>query len=121
MMTRFVRPLGGHTLTFLRAPLITDTDNTEYRNWAAATPTVIAGCEVQPFLLSSRLSVEIETYREFSSTLYRVWMPPGWKPVYTDRVIWKGVTYEVDAEPAVWSYEDATESHYNFLMRLRLG
>lgn len=121
MTTKFVLPLGGHTLTVLRAPLITDTDNTKYRDWLNAVQTVLVGCEVQPFLLSSRLSVEIETYREYSSTLYRVWAPPAFRPVYTDRLLWNGVIYEVDAEPSIWSYSDGTPSHLNFLMRLRSG
>lgn len=117
----FRKKLGNETLTFLRAPLVTDSDNTKYRDWPNAVSTLVPYCAVQPFLLSSRLSVEIETYREYSSTLYRVWAPVGFRPVYTDRALWDGVEYEVDAEPSIWKYSDGTISHYNMLIKLRSG
>ena len=121
-LPHFRRSLGAHTLTVLRAPMITDpVDNTQSRDWQHPTSTPITGCEVQPFLLSSRLEVEVDTLREFSRTLYRVWAPGAADIQYTDRIVWRGTTYEVVAEPGLWSYGDATPSHTNFLMGLRSG
>ncbi len=122
MSAHFRGHLGGFTVTRLRAALITDSsDNTEYRDWAHAVSTVLTNCDVQPFLLSSRLSVEVDIAREYSGTLYRVWIDPKYDVVYTDRIIWDGDTFDVQAQPSKWGYADGTRAHSNFLMKLREG
>jgi hypothetical protein len=118
---KFRRNIGGQTVVQKRAPLVTDSsDNTQYRDWAHATLTTVTECSVQPFVLSNRYSIEENSAREFSDTVYRVWAPPSPAWQHTDRVLIDGVEHEVWAHPVTHYYYDGTPCMQTFLAKLRI-
>jgi hypothetical protein len=114
--------LGTTTITRLRAALITNArDSSKERDWAHAASSVITGCMVEPFLLSNQLVQEVSAAREYGSNFLRVWAPAGSDVLYTDRVIYRGITFEVWGPPTPWYDFDDVLSHINFLLRERIG
>lgn len=116
------RPLGVETLTIVRAVLaVSARDNSEYRDWANATETVITQCAVQPFVLSEKLVEEVNAEREFIKQAWRVWAPAGTDVLYTDRAIWRGEEYEVLGITGIWNHVYGPEHHRSFMIRARVG
>lgn len=114
--------LGSDDIIIKRAPLVTDTrDNTQYRDWANATETPVKNCNVQPFLLTDKLKVERNMDREFVDDTWRVWAPPGTDVLYTDRVEFRGIEYEVRGLSGEWRDLEGHTHHVNFMIRRREG
>jgi len=117
-----VRPLGIESVIVVRASFATSTrDNSQYRDWANATQTTISGCNVQSFILSEKLLQEKNAEREFIQQVYRVWAPAGTDVQFSDRIIWRGVEYDVLGVPGVWNHIMGPEHHRDFMIRLREG
>lgn len=114
--------LGREVVTILSAPEVIDIrDGSSYRDWGTATSTVVTGCMVQPFLMSNKLVVEDNLQREFASQYFRVWMPAGTLLAYTDRLLWRGDSYDVYGEAGVWHDFEGVESHVQCVALLRKG
>lgn len=117
-----MRPLGIEVLTIRRAPLAASPrDGSEFRDWANATDTEVTGCNVQPFILSEKLVIEINAEREFLKQAWRCWAPPGTDVTYTDRIVWRGEEYEVLGINGIWNHIMGPEHHRDFMIRLREG
>lgn len=100
--------LGPHTITRLRAGVITDA----YRNKLPGGPDAelqINGCSVQP-----GTGGKFNDSREAVTTAYTVWVPGLPDIEATDRIRFNGVTYPLDASPERWEF---TPSHT--VLRLR--
>ncbi len=85
--------LGPHTLTLLRAGFVTDpygNEGTE-RDWANATRTDVDGCSVQPAGAD-----EYAVDREAVTVRYRAFLPGQVDVESTDRVEFKGESYDID-------------------------
>lgn len=114
--------LGTDTVTRVRAPLVRSArDNSESRDWTAATQTAIPNAMVEPFLPSNRLLVEDSRGREFQQEPVRVYLPAGADVVFTDRLLWQGKTYDVVTDPAAWTDFDGVTTFWTLVMRLRVG
>lgn len=116
-------PLGAETLTVLEAPFATSPrDNSKFRDWDNAIEHVLIQCNVQPFIMSEKLSAGSDADREFLKTAYRVWAPIGdYVPKYVDRAIWRGVEYELLSDAHIWSEMLGPDHHMDFLLRIREG
>lgn len=114
--------LGSEVITIKRAPELTDPrDGSLYRDWPTASSTVVEGCMVQPFLMSNKLVVEDNLQRQFASQYFRVWMPAGTDLEYTDRLEFRGNSYDVYGEAGPWYDFEAVESHVQCVVLLRKG
>ncbi|HLL68815.1 MAG TPA: hypothetical protein VK453_24340 [Micromonosporaceae bacterium] len=91
--------IGADTITVLRAELtVTERYGSKrHRDWSTATSTTVSGVSVQPFT-----AVEQTADREHAATRLRLFAPPTLDLAATDRVVWRGTTFEVDGEPARW-------------------
>lgn len=115
--------LGNDTIVIRTYPLVTDSvDNTKYRDYTA-TPieTTVKFCNVQPFLLTDKLKIERSIDREYSEDTWRVWAPVGTVVEHTDRVLFRGVEYEVRGLTGEWRDFEARDHHVNFMIRKRIG
>jgi hypothetical protein len=90
--------VGEDTITVLRAPLAVDRFNAEYRDWPRATATELVGVAMQPLA-----NLEQPAGREFVTTRYRLVAPSTADLLATDRVLWRGVTFELAGPPEVWA------------------
>lgn len=114
--------LGVQVITRLRAELVASArDNSLARDWANPSRTEIRNCNVQPFILSEKYVAEIDVEREHVRQLLRVWVPAGTDIVYTDKVEYRGVEYDVMGITGVWDDIQGFESHRNILLRERIG
>ena len=88
------------TITRLRAPYKADRfgNPTSVRDWTAATSLDIPGCSVQPVA-----GTEVFDDRDARVQRWIVYAPVGTDLMSTDRIIHKGVTYEVDGDIRVWT------------------
>lgn len=116
------RPLGREKVTVVRAPLVENArDGSEFRDWANAARTTYSGCNVQAFILSEKFQSEDTKDREFGRWTLRVWGPPGMDVEYTDRLEWRGQTYEGLGLVQIWSHIMGPDHHTSFAMRQRVG
>lgn len=114
--------LGAETIKVLSAKLVVDPfDNSKSRDWAQPIRTTVKNCSVQPFIASEKYAAEFETEREHVRQMLRVWVPSGTNVEYTDRVEYRGTTYDVIGIQSVWNQLNGTENHRVVLMRERLG
>lgn len=114
--------LGSETLTVLRAPLVAaPRDGTQYRDWTAPTSTVVVGCMVEPYLMSNKLVKEDDESREWSQEYLRCWVPEDADIVYTDRVQWRGDTYEVFGPAQLWVTRRGVRHHKQLNLMKRAG
>ena len=114
--------LGQDTITRLRAPLVRSTrDNSESRDWSHAYAQDIPDCMVEPFLVANRLLMEVNDGREFEQEPQRIYVPGTTDLVYTDRVQWKGQTYDIIAAPTIWTDFDGDTPFLALMIRLRSG
>lgn len=114
--------LGKETIVRVRAPLVRNSrDNSSNRDWANATRTTYTDCGVQPFLPSNRLLVEDNRGREFQQEPMRVYVPTEDDFVFTDRVEYRGKSYDLVTDPAPWTDFDGVQEFWTFVMRLRTG
>lgn len=116
-------PIGSETIVIQRAPWITNPrDGTRRRDWANPVNTTVEGCSVQPFLLAEKLNFEVNAEREYARTGMRVWAPAGsLEPESSDRIQWRGRTYEVFGHASPWYDLEGQEDHVAFVMQLREG
>lgn len=114
--------LGNDTIVRVRAPLVRNSrDNSEYRDWAAAGRKTYTRCMVQPFLPSNRLLLEDNKGREFQQEPMRVYVPTEDDFVFTDRVEYRGKSYDITTDPAPWTGLTGVLEFWTFVMRLRTG
>lgn len=108
---------GSDQVTVLRAPL-GDADRyaAQRRGWAAATSAVLTGVSVQPMAAS-----ETTVDREYTATRMNLYAPPGADLLATDRVVWQGVTYEVDGPPATWFDLNGVADHVAAVIKRLAG
>lgn len=88
------------TITRLRAPYKADRygNPTTVRDWLVATSQTIAGCSVQPVA-----GTEVFDDRDAIVQRWIIYAPRGTDLLSTDRVVHKGITYEVDGDIRVWT------------------
>ena len=116
------RPLGNETIEIVRAPLVRSArDNSENRDWNNPERWTIYEANVQPFILSEKLLVEVSGEREFLKQVWRVWVPAGSDVTYTDRCIWRCQEYDVLGINGIWNHIMGPEHHRDFMIRLREG
>lgn len=114
--------LGEDVITRRRAPLVRSArDNSEARDWPNAVDVAISDCMVEPFAISQRILLEVNTGREFQQEPLRVVVPGGTDLVYTDRVVWRGDVYDIIAAPTVWTDFDGDNPLTTLMIRLRSG
>lgn len=106
--------LGPHTITILRAGLVTDAYGNEgtERDWANATPTTVPGCSVQ-----SEPSAEFTRDRDAVLIRKEVFAPPATDLTATDRVEHDGHTFDVDGDPQLENHGLRTDHLYALLRR----
>lgn len=112
MLPSFAR----ESVTRLRAPLVEDEYHNEVQDWSGASPLTITGCLVQP-LSSSEYTIE----REAITTRWRLFAPTGSDVKATDRVVWRGDTFEVEGDPQTWDSPSGATSSMQALLRKVTG
>lgn len=97
--------LGSQTIAILTPALVEDAYHNEVEDWSSPTALAIGGCSVQPgggddFVLQ----------REAITTLFTVWAPPQLQPIPgTCRVLYAGVTYDIDGPVERWEVGTALD------------
>lgn len=121
-MPALTRPLGNQSFVLVRAALVASgRDGTLQRDWANATETTVTKCNIQPFRLAEKLNFEDNRDREFARSALRVFAPAGTDIEPTDRVIYRGNTYDVFGFMGEWADFDGNQHHIAFVIRLREG
>lgn len=114
--------LGSQVITRIRAELaVSSRDNSKFRDWDNASRTDVRNCNVQPFIASEKYVAEIDVWREHVRQLLRCWLPAGTEFLYTDRVEYRGVEYDVMGIQSVWDDIQGKESHRVIMLRERIG
>lgn len=109
--------LGSTAVTVLTAPLVRRArDNSFYRDWTNASEITHTNCMLQPFQLSSRLQIQDNLDREFTSAYARLWMPPEADMRPNQRVRIHGQTFDVHGEPLLWHDLEDSASHWTVLL-----
>lgn len=102
-------------ITRKRAPLVTDRYGKQVRDWSAAA-SVDYPAEVQP--VSSTENVVNQARTE---TRWRVWLGPSADLAATDRVVWDGVTFEVEGDVERWKRRGRLHHLRAVLVRVAQG
>lgn len=84
-------------VTVRRAPLVVDRYNGSRRDWGAAVEHEVMA-SVQPDRADEAHSADRD---QFTSRLLMVAEPDS-DVLGTDRVVWRGLVYEVDGDPQYW-------------------
>lgn len=109
--------IGSDTVTRVRAALgAPGRYGAEQRDWSAAATTTISGVSVQPVA-----ATEATVDREYTATHLNLFAPPGTDLLATDRVVWRGVTYEIDGEPATWYDLGGRADHLEAVLKRMAG
>src|SRR5262245_33827199 len=109
--------LGSTPVTVITAALVQRTrDNSFYRDWDHASEVTYPNCMLEPFQLSSRLQIQNNADRNFSSAYARLWMPPTALMEPNQRVRIHSVEFDVHGEPILWRDFDDTPSHWTVLI-----
>lgn len=85
-----------HTVTRVRAPLVTGAYNRQYRDWANATRAALSA-NWQP-----GASTEDVVRQQRTEEFVRLYLAPGADVQPTDRFERDGSTWEVDGQPESW-------------------
>lgn len=90
----------GETVTRLRATPATDPYSGEATglDWSSPSSLTIEGCGFNP----GQSSEPLQDARNAVITQPEVYAPPGSDVLPGDRLVVRGVTYEVDGRPAAW-------------------
>lgn len=89
----------GETVTRLRAGTVSDPYSGETTpDWSIATSLSIDGCGFDPGGTGERLDLA----RNVITTQPKVYAPTGSDVLASDRLVVRGVTYEVDGRPEDW-------------------
>lgn len=86
----------GDSVTRLRAPLVTGPYGNELYDWPNAT-SVDYAAEVQPVSSTEDVVNQPQTV-----TRWRMFLLPDANVKATDRIVWAGLTLEVDGEVEQW-------------------
>lgn len=112
-------PLGTDSVTVRRAPLTAppaDRYGALRRDWTAATATIVAGVSVQPVT-----AAETTVDREWASTRLMLFAPGDTSILATDRIDWRGTTYEVDGPAQEWIDDTGGVDHIEVVLKLMTG
>lgn len=91
--------MNGETVTVVRAGSSTDPYSLEtVTDWTSPTETDLPGCAFDPGTASEPAS----NWRLTFSATPTLYAPPGADITKRDRVIVRGLLYEVSGEPADW-------------------
>lgn len=92
----------GEKITILRAPLVVDDYSGEPTglDWDAATRRTIPGCGIAPVSSGEPLR-DIRTQVDSAVDVYA---PYGVDIRALDRLIIRGITWQVDGDPAAWRH-----------------
>jgi hypothetical protein len=115
--------LGADTAVILRAPLDDDPPDrygSHSRDWPSAAPVTVTGVSVQPISAAAG-SVESTVDREWASTHLVMYAPAGTDVQATDRVVWRGETFEVDGPPKVWIDDVGVTDHVEVSLKMMTG
>lgn len=108
---------GSDQVTVVRASLDdADRYGAQRRDWADATSTVLTGVSVQPMT-----ATEATTDREYTATRMTLYAPPDADLRATDRVVWRGDTYEVDGPPMTWVDLGGVADHVEAVIKRMAG
>jgi hypothetical protein len=108
---------GRVAVDVLRASLDTEARyGASQRDWATATTTTIQGCAVLPANTD-----ETDVGREYAATHMRLYAPSDADIATTDRVLWRGQTFEVDGPPTVWCDDDGQVHHVEASLKRLAG
>ncbi|WP_113705516.1 head-tail adaptor protein [Nonomuraea lactucae] len=102
-------------LTVLRAPLADDVYG-ETRDWANALEVGAHRGSVQPDRVTSGGAANEDRDRETTITTYRAFIPGTADVQSADRVLFRGVVYDVIGSPRVWTV-GLNGRHTAFTMR----
>lgn len=116
-----MRPLGSETFTILRAPLLTDFDGSQYRDWTNPVEIVVNEAMVEPFPMAEKLNFEDNREREYARTAIRIFAPPGTRFESTDHILYDGDTYDVFGHQGVWRRFNGEERYVQVIARIREG
>lgn len=107
---------GADDITVHRAPLVAaDRYGKQARDWADADDHTISGVSVQPMAGGAEQTID----REYASSRVEVFAPADADLLATDRVTWRGQSFEVDGEPFRWFDDVGTPDHtYAILKRM---
>lgn len=114
-----MNPLAADSITVVRAPLLTDEygNPSTVRDWDHAALTVVTGVSVQPDVSnedSGDRSTTVTGWKVFSDSGKDVDALP------TDRVVYDGMTLEVDGEIGRWKF-DGRLDHVEFRLKRVIG
>lgn len=82
-----------HSVTIRRAGSSTDRYGATVKDWATATDAVVDGWVAQTSAL------EVTDTREAQVSSWTLYVPEGTDLLGGDRVLWDGITFEVDGPP----------------------
>lgn len=118
-----LRRMGGETITIRRAALVEERYS-QRRDWSTPVEYTVPGVSMQagadPALKSQ--FTEDTLGREYTSVTYHGFQPPGTEPVRAeDRILWRGVEYEVFGDPNDWYNPRGHLEYRDFMMIRRHG
>ena len=101
-----------HSVSVIRAPLVSDGKGGQRRDWPAATSTPTSAW-VQPVS-----SIEDTDGQDRIVARWRIFLPTGADVLSTDRVGFAGDTYFVDGEVQAWDSASGPHHAEAFLRRV---
>lgn len=115
--------LGSTTITLITPKTKTRArDNSQYLDYADFESSVdVPGCQHEPFQLSSRLQVQNDDGRSYSSAYGRVWLPGSVELERNQRMVINGITYKMWGQPQPWTDLNNVRSHWTVLVIEREG
>jgi hypothetical protein len=116
------------TVDVEQAELVDDVDGSNYGDqtldWENATTTTLDGLHVQPVAEGEQLAAG----RDAVVTRWRLQMPadvaaslPAGELRATDRVVYRGKTYDIDGQPEAWPSPSGTMDHVDAFLVLTEG
>ena len=103
---------ASQTVTVVR-PGIKESRGSEIRDWTNATTHDISGCSVQP--ASTELSMDGRVTGIFDGMT--AYLPPNADIAEGDRVIYDGLTYEINGTPRKWQSATGLASYVQVGLR----
>lgn len=111
------RSIGADTVTVQRAPLsAADRYGKQFRDWSALVAHTVAGVSVQPIS-----AAEAVVDREYAAAHMVMYAPAGSDIIATDRVVWRGTTFEVDGPSQRWVDDAGNADHDVVTLKLMTG
>jgi hypothetical protein len=107
-----------HTVTVVRAPLVTDRYGNSEKNWANATRRTTKGWVSQQGAVGRPASLENIEGREAEVSSWMVYFMPGEDVTPYDRIEWEGKSFEVEG-PTNPAYSARTRKVHHIEARIR--